>query len=102
MNWLILLMESFSTVFFLFVFGITAYFYIKDNSNTLAFWLSIAFFLLFFSTAGTLLYDTDVFPETVKIVSSILNVMAGIIFMYIFISEEMAYKTIRRLSSSFK
>ncbi|MCE4607954.1 MAG: hypothetical protein F7B61_03215 [Caldisphaeraceae archaeon] len=102
MNWIITLMDSFSTVFFLVIFGITAYFYIRDNTNSLAFWMSIAFFMLFFSSAGLLLYDSGVFPEMVKVLSSVLNVAAGIVFIYIFVSEELTYKTLRRLSSSFK
>ncbi len=97
MNWLVLLMESFATVFFLFALGIVTYVYLEDKNNSTAMNLSLAFLLLFFSSFGQLLYDTGMFAQTVKIVSTVLGVLAGVVFIYIFLKEELTYRTILKL-----
>ncbi len=97
MSWVILLIESFSTVFFLLSMGIVLYIYLDDRKNTTALALSLGFLFLFFSSFGLLLYDTGIFSETVKITSTILQVMAGLVFIYIFLREELVYRTLLKL-----
>ncbi len=97
MNWLILMMESFSTVFFLFSMGLTSYVYMTDKKNTLAAALTLAFALLYFSTFSLLMYDAGIKSETLKIISTTLEVLSGLVFMYIFIREELVYRTMLKL-----
>ncbi len=97
MNFLVLLIESFATIFFLAVFAILVYMYLSNPKSSLCPPLGLAFLLMFFSSFGLLLYDTGVFHNNVKIISATLNVLASLIFLYIFLREELAYRRLMRL-----
>ncbi len=97
MNFLVLFIESFATIFFLAVFAILVYMYLSNPKSYLCPPLALAFLFMFISSFGLLLYDTGVFHTTVKIISATLSVLASLIFLYIFLREELAYRRLMRL-----
>ena len=96
MYWLVLFMESLATLFFLVSSAVLIYMYAKDKTTSSGA-LSFAFFLMFLSFFLILLSDAREVSEIVKIVSSTLAVLAGLIFMYIQLREELSYRALKKL-----
>ncbi len=98
----ITLIEAFSSAFFFVLFVVSAYFYGENRSNKIPVYLSIAMMFLFVREISYFLADYGVVSSGFKVFGGVIALLAGVLFLYVFIAEEKTMKDIRRIRDAFK
>lgn len=93
----ILLLDSFSAVFFVLLLVVSLWLFRKQQDNWIALYLAAAF--LFFSVKEIvyLIADAGLWDPNIKVIGGVMGVFAALMFLYAFVMEEGYMRDIRRI-----